>query len=249
MDGERFDRNWCRRRGSPTRGRQGPQVRRSREPLESGHRGRLHGTGVQPRRDSRLRRGGRRDRGTRPGDHDRLVHPDAVDRGGLLLAQPGGPRLRHQLHLGDPSDGSSPRLVDRMGHRGRGRRRDGGARLHRRQVHLPAVRPGRGRRQPPRRQHCCGRVDHRDDLDLLRRDRALGTDPVRAADGGDRDPRSLLGLRPRSRLHRQSGHPDRALLVLPLRHSRRHQRPRRRRAARRLHLLGLGQRRLRERGI
>ena len=38
--------------------------------------------------------------------YDRLVHPDAVDRGWLLLDESRRPGLRHQLHLGDPRDGT-----------------------------------------------------------------------------------------------------------------------------------------------
>ena len=47
----------------------------------------------------------------RPGDHDRLVHPDAADRVGLLLHEQGRPGLRHELHLGDAGDGPAPRVA------------------------------------------------------------------------------------------------------------------------------------------
>ena len=110
-------------------------------------------------------------------------------------------------------------------------------------LHLPALRPGRGRRQPARRQHRRGGLDHRDDLDLLRRDRALGADPVRAC--WRRRSSTLGALRGRRPASRSTSgdparRPRRALLVQPVRPPRRHQRPRRRRAARRSSSTGAG---------
>ena len=113
-------------------GRQGAEDRRARVPLQPGDRRRLDGARLQPRRDPGLRRRRRRHGPARPGGDDRLLHPDAADRGGLQLHEQGRPRLRHQLHLGDAGDGAAPGLADRLGDRRRRHRRDGDPRLHRR---------------------------------------------------------------------------------------------------------------------
>ncbi len=189
----------------------------------------------------------------RAGGDDRLLHPDAADRGGLQLHEQGRPGLRHQLHLGDPGDGAPPRLADRLGDRRRRHRRDGDPRLHRRQLHLPAVRPRRRGDQPARHQHRGGGVDRRDDLDLLPGHRALGPHPVLPAGGGDLRPGAVRDRRPVEglRLGRRPGGigPRRPRLVQPVQPPGRGNRADRRRAARGVHLLGLGQRRRRQRGV
>ena len=48
--------------------------------------------------------------------------------------------MRHELHLGDEGDGPAPGLADRLGDRRRRRRRHGDPRLHRRGLHVPALR-------------------------------------------------------------------------------------------------------------
>ena len=106
----------------PAARRQGPEDRGARLPLEPGHRRRLDGA----RRTASRRPSGSwsPSPGGRPraGRDARLVPADAADRRGLQLHEQGRPRLRHELHLGDPGDGAAARLADRLGDRRRRRR-------------------------------------------------------------------------------------------------------------------------------
>ena len=93
-------------------------------------------------------------------------------------------------------------------------------------------------------------LDPADEPDLLRRHRGLGAHAVVPARRGDRHPRDLLGRRARRRSGRATRPARRRPVVElaePVRH-RRLRRAHRRPAARDLHLLGLGHRRLGERG-
>ena len=196
-----------------------------------------------------LRGRDRRDGRARAGDHDRLLRPDAADRGGLQLHEQGRPRLRHQLHLGDPGDGAPVWAGSPAG-----RSSSPTSSSWRRSPTSPASTPSCSSGSTPRPPtHLTSasprRMDRRDDLDLLRRDRALGAHAVRPA--RDRDPhahplrrrRAGQGLRDRG-----SGiRPYRPGLVLPVR-AKQH-RADRRRPARRVHLLGLGLGRVRQRGV
>ena len=86
--------------------------------------------------------------------------------------------------------------------------------------------------------------------DLLHRHRALGPHPVRPARRRDRGAGPVLGGRARQGLLRRSGRlPRPGGLVQPVHAPWRQHRAGRRRPPGRVHLLGLGQRRLRQRGI
>ncbi len=149
--------------------------------------------------------------------------------------------------MGHQGDGPVSRLAGRLGDRRRRRARDAEPRGRCRQLHVPAV-----RQQPPvddGRGDRRDRLDHHHDRDLLHRDRAVRThaavpprDRVRHADRV-RNRRAGEGLRqpPRALDH------ARVLLVQPVRDPQLRC-ARRRRAARRIHLLGLGFGRQRERG-
>ena len=107
--------------------------------------------------------------------------------------------------------------------------------------------------QPARRQHRRRDLDRRDDLDLLRRDRALGTHAVRPARRwrSSRWPcsRSWPWSRSTREVPRRGRSTSRSTGSRPFSPARWQHRAGRRGAARRLHLLGLGQRRLRQRGV
>ena len=237
-----------RRRDRAAGGRQGTEGGSAGPDVQRGHRRRLHRTGVQPRRHDRRRRAGRGPAVAR-GDDPRLP-ADALHRGGLPAAQPGRPRLRHDVHLGDPRVRAAHRVDGRLGHRGGGRHRHGQPGRDRRPVRLPARRRWTACRQHLRDDGGRGPVDRADDLDLLHRHRALRARAVRPArDRGDHA-RRRLGRRARAGLDRtRRPHLDPAVVVVvqpvpgPV-----GERARRRRAAGRVHLLGLGHRRLGERG-
>ena len=98
--------------------------------------------------------------------------------------------------------------------------------------------------------HRRGPVDRDHDLDLLPRHRALGAHPAGAARRRDLHPRAVLRRRLRQGLRQPSaGRLDQAVAVVdqPLRDELR--RPRRRAAARGVHLLGLGFRGRGQRGV
>ena len=87
------------------------------------------------------------------GDAARL-RPHAVHRGGVLLPEPGRPRLRHHLHLGHPGHGPQHGVAGGVGHphdRPGGHAQPG---LDRRRVHVLAV------RRPRHRQRQLGVLGH-----------------------------------------------------------------------------------------
>ena len=140
-------------------------------------------------------------------------------------------------------------LARRLGHHRRRRDRDGEPRGHRRPVHVPALRCRQLRGQQVLGDAARGDLDRRHDVDLLRRNRGLGEDavvPPRCRDHRAlplRCRRTRQGLRgPAGRL--RSAQPE---LAQPLRHPL-DERADGRTARGDLHLLGLGQPRVGERG-
>ena len=168
---------------------------------------------------------------------------------GLQIPEPRRPRRRHDVRVDDariwPGDG----LGQRLGDLPRRRDRDGLARRHRGDLHVQALRLHRTRRIQSRDHRRRGHLDRADDVDLLPRHRALGAHPAVPAQRRDPDPRNVRGGRLRQGLRRPSARLDQALAVVvqPVRDEL--QRPGRRAAARRLHLLGLGLRRGGQRGV
>ena len=86
--------------------------------------------------------------------------------------------------------------LERLGHRGDRRDRDGDARADRRDLHLPALRLEQRRQLDARDRDRGDRLDRPDDLDLLPRDRALGPHAALAADARGHHPRAVRDRRP-----------------------------------------------------
>ncbi len=110
-----------------------------------------------------------------------VVRADAADLARLPLPEQGGPRLGHHVRVDDARLRADVRVAQRLGDLPRRHARDGLARLHRGDLHLPAVRMalrrnprlGGARRLRP--------VDLADDVDLPPRHRVVGTHPAGAA--------------------------------------------------------------------
>ena len=112
---------------------------------------------------------------------------------------------------------------------------------------------GRGARLDARVSIVAGDLDRRDDLDLLRRDRALGAHPVLPARRSRSSSLALFAVVALIKVYSGTRRPASMhlapRLVLAIRAPGRHHRPDRRRPARGVHLLGLGLRRVRQRGV
>jgi hypothetical protein len=142
------------------------------------------------------------------------------------------------------------RLAERLGDLPRGPDRDGLLGGHRGDLHLQAVWLLRTRRIQSGHHHRRRRVDRDHDLDLLPRHRALGAHPAGAARRRGVHPRAVQRGRIRQGLRQPSSERlDQAVAVLDQSLRDELLRPRRRAAARRVHLLGLGFRGGCQRGV
>ena len=118
---------------------QGPEGRLDRLPRRPRDRARLDRARLLARRGDRLDR--RRRRRPGPGGPARLLRPDVLHRGRVLLHEQGRPGLRHDLLLGDPRARALRRLDRRLGDLHDRRARDRLARRRLRLLHLRPLRP------------------------------------------------------------------------------------------------------------
>ncbi len=181
------------------------------------------------------------------------VHPDPVLLDRLQRDEQGGPGLRDHVHLGGAGVRPEDRLGWRVGHRGRRHPGHGQPGAGGRAVRVPA-RPGpqqRHRDQPGQRLGAArrGHLDHRDDLHLLSRHRGLGELPEGPAEHRARHAAGAVGDGTGQGVWREpSGDVEAPELRLAAAHSYNPFRLPRRDHPDAVHLLGLGHRRLGQRG-
>ena len=184
--------------------------------------------------------------------HHPGLRPDAAHLLRLQGDEQRRPRLRHDLHLGDPGLRAQDGVAGWLGDHRRRHPGDGQPGPDRRPVRLPALRCQWDRAQRRQRMGAAGRdpVDRGHDGHLLRRDRDLGQLPEGAARHRADHAHSALGGRPlqggRGHGPARPPHPQ-LVLVQPVRragprelHGRVHPDA--------LHLLGLGHRGVGQRG-
>ena len=230
---------------------QGPEEERDRLRLEHRHRRRLDGARVLARGDARASSSPTRASAcTRPPCCSSSFIPMLLVASAYKYLNSADPDAGTTFAWTTRAFGPGFGLAERLGDLPRRRARDGLAGRHRRDLHLQALRLHRTRRIQSGDHHRRGPLDLADDLDLLPRHRALRAHPAGAARLRGLDPRDLRGRRARRRSTEQpAGGSIKPPLVWFNPFAMNFSDLRRRDAAGRLHLLGLGLRRRGQRGV